>query len=80
MFLNFKERWERQGEPQKGGKLIRLQDTSVEIEAVPSMDPESSWNVQLFRSITEDSAQFDEKRFEDKTYHMNTKRGRAIFQ
>lgn len=58
VFLNFKERWERQGT--KFGDLIDIRSTSVDIDApMTHLDPGRLWNVQFFRSITSDSVVFD---------------------
>ena len=45
--------------------MIHVSDTSVDIDAPLNMDPQKSWNVQFFRSITSDSAVFDEERVEN---------------
>ena len=45
--------------------MIHVKDTSVDIDAPLNMDPQKSWNVQFFRSITSDSAVFDEERVEN---------------
>ena len=45
--------------------MIHVSDTSVNIDAPLNMDPQKSWNVQFFRSITSDSAVFDEERVEN---------------
>jgi len=70
--LNFYERWGRQGTQE--GELIHVNQTSVDIDAPLNMDPQKAWNVQFFRSITSDSAIFDEKRVEI----MNSKKGRQV--
>ena len=62
VFENFHERWERQGT--KEGPLTHIKDI-YSIEKLHDdhplqMDPQRSWNVQFFRSITSDSAVFDE--------------------
>ena len=57
VFLNFKERWERQGTSY--GNLIPIEQTSVDVYAHLGNDPQKAWNVQFFRSITSDSAVFD---------------------
>ena len=57
VFLNFKERWERQGTSY--GNLIPIEHTSVDVNAPLAIDPQKAWNVQFFRSITSDSAVFD---------------------
>ena len=62
MFENFHERWERQGT--KEGPLTHIKEI-YSIEKLDDhhplqMDPQRSWNVQFFRSITSDSAVFDE--------------------
>ena len=45
--------------------MFHVSDTSVDIDAPLNMDPQKSWNVQFFRSITSDSAVFDEERVEN---------------
>ena len=64
VFFNFYERWARQG-PQ-GREFIELKgilDSDINIDGPLNMDPNRSWNVQFFRSITDDSARFlDENR------------------
>jgi len=72
VYLNFYERWGRQGTQE--GELIHVNQTSVDIDAPLNMDPQKAWNVQFFRSITSDSAIFDEKRVEI----MNSKKGRQV--
>ena len=62
VFENFWERWQQQGLNE--GEMIHVRDTSVDIDAPLDMDPQKSWNVQFFRSITSDSAVFDEERLE----------------
>ena len=62
VYLNFYERWGRQGTQE--GELIHVNQTSVDIDAPLNMDPQKAWNVQFFRSITSDSAIFDENRVE----------------
>jgi hypothetical protein len=44
------------------------------MSAAPCRDPQRSWNVQMFRSITSDSAVFDPAR----TSKMNSKKGRIV--
>ena len=56
VFLNFKERWEKQGTSY--GNLISIEQTSVDVNAPLAIDPQKAWNVQFFRSITSDSAVF----------------------
>jgi len=73
VFENFWERWQQQGLDE--GEMIHVRDTSVDICSPLDMDPQKSWNVQFFRSITSDSAKFDEERVEQ---HMNSKKGRQV--
>jgi phospholipase D1/2 len=73
VFENFWERWQQQGLDE--GEMIHVRDTSVDICAPLDMDPQKSWNVQFFRSITSDSAVFDEERVKQ---HMNSKKGRQV--
>ena len=66
MFENFHERWEQQGT--KEGPLTHIKDI-YSIEKLHDhhplhMDPQRSWNVQFFRSITSDSAVFDPAKVE----------------
>ena len=62
MFENFHERWERQGT--KEGPLTHIREIysleKLDDDHPLQMDPQRSWNVQFFRSITSDSAVFDE--------------------
>jgi len=76
VFFNFYERWARQG-PQ-GREFIELKgilDSDINIDAPLNMDPNRSWNVQFFRSITDDSARFLD---ENRTSCMNSKKGRQV--
>ena len=63
VFENFWERWQRQGLNE--GEMIHVNDTTIDIDAPLDMDPQKAWNVQFFRSITSDSAVFDEKRVDE---------------
>ena len=64
VFENFSERWKRQG--YKEGTLTHIREFSsierLEDDHPLNMDPQKSWNVQFFRSITSDSAEFDEEK------------------
>jgi len=77
VFENFSERWEMQGT--KEGPLTHIKDI-YSIEKLHDhhplhMDPQRSWNVQFFRSITSDSAVFDPAKVDA---HMNSKKGRQV--
>ncbi len=60
VFLNFHDRWQVQGA--KYGDLIDLRQTSIDINAPLDMDQQRAWSCQFFRSITSDSAIFDEQK------------------
>ena len=64
VFLNFQERWKKQGR----GELVSIENTGVDVNAPVDVDPQRSWNVQFFRSITSDSVVFDPNR----TSHVST--------
>ena len=73
VFLNFQERWSKQGT--KYGHLSELDNRVIDIECPPLLqDPAYQWNVQFFRSITSDSANFHQELSE----HLNSKKGRMV--
>ena len=73
IYLNFFERWSKQGH--KYGDLYPINISEIDYLApAPIEDQARSWNVQLFRSITSDSAVFDPS----KLNHMNSKKGRIV--
>ncbi len=73
VFVNFYERWRKQG--RKFGKLKPLDEKVIDISmAASNVQPGKEWNVQLFRSITSDSADFDEQIAEE----LNCKKGRTV--
>lgn len=73
VFVNFYERWEKQGK--KYGHLDVIDRSIIDpLVPAPLDNPEKAWNVQLFRSITSDSAVFDP----NKLKILNGKKGRMI--
>lgn len=72
VFLNFYERWSKQGT--KYGQLDMLDRSLVDPDAPASEDPTTEWCCQVFRSITSDSAVFENT----KSSHLNSKKGRAV--
>ncbi len=73
LFVNFFERWNKQGK--KEGNLHPIDQTRIDVNApapLANNDPQKAWNVQFFRSITSDSAVFDPNR----TRCLNGKKGR----
>ena len=55
------EGWKQSGV--ENFELKGILDSDINIDAPLNMDPNRSWNVQFFRSITDDSARFlDETR------------------
>ena len=73
VYLNFYERWIKQG-----NRAVRLDPLDTERSGIDvnatSGQMGSSWNCQLFRSITSDSAAFDPRRLDT----MNSKKGRIV--
>lgn len=75
IFRNFHERWQQQGTSY--GSLDSIDQSKIDVHSpAPSslMDPHNSWNVQLFRSISSDSAKFSKK--ESKC--LNTKHSQLV--
>ena len=73
VFLNFYERWAKQGVSY--GQLGFIDTNIVDISApAPVEDPAREWNCQFFRSITSDSAVFEPNR----ATHLNSKKGRMV--
>ena len=73
---NFEERWIKQSEDTRD-KLYDIMDESEFVLDAPANIPESDggpWTVQLFRSITSDSAQL----LEEKKPRLHKKGGRAV--
>jgi len=76
---NFIERWKRQGvkeghPPSLDYKFMK----KVNPEASTVLQqPEREWNVQFFRSITSDSAEFDSEKRDNPSY-LNRKKGRIV--
>ena len=73
---NFEERWIRQSEDARDQLYETLDESEFVLDA-PANIPESDgrpWTVQLFRSITSDSA----KLIEEKMPHLHKKGGRAV--
>lgn len=71
---NFYERWHQQAESEMGPlpPMEELDGVDVDALAVEEGD-EEEWKVQLFRSITEDSASFDSEAAEKLTSHKGKK-------
>lgn len=75
VFDNFYERWMKQG-PRNSANLASIDHRRIDIEAAaPLQDPSRVWNVQFFRSITSDSAEFLN---EDMAKKLNAKKGRQV--
>ena len=73
IFINFYERWSKQGV--KYAMLDMIDSSLIDIMApAPVADPSEDWNVQLFRSITSDSAIFNP----EKLRILNGKKGRMV--
>jgi phospholipase D1/2 len=73
VFLNFQERWSKQGK--RYGNLNDIEAAVIDIDCPPPIqDPSKQWNVQLFRSITSDSADFHQHMSD----HLNSKKGRMV--
>ena len=73
VFLNFQERWAKQGT--KYGNLTEIDTNIIDIDCPPPVqDPTKQWSVQFFRSITSDSAKFHQQYSE----HLNSKKGRMV--
>jgi len=73
VFLNFHERWSKQGVSY--GYLDEINTSLIDINCpAPQEDGHRVWNCQLFRSITSDSATFRP----EKTNQLNSKKGRMV--
>ena len=73
VFLNFQERWSKQGK--RYGNLSDIDAQVIDIDCPPPIqDPSKQWNVQFFRSITSDSADFHQHMSD----HLNSKKGRMV--
>ncbi|XP_023324728.1 phospholipase D alpha 1 [Eurytemora carolleeae] len=77
---NFIERWEKQG-PGTGTPYIddKMMRSLNPVAVSPVSSPDREWNVQFFRSITSDSAVFDQKKMNDEML-LSRKKGRFIEQ
>ena len=64
VYLNFWERWQKQG--LKNGQLewVGADHPAIDIFAPLDNDMQKAWNCQFFRSITSDSAKFDDQRIQ----------------
>lgn len=69
VFLNFYERWARQGI--KYGRLDPIDTSRIDIHETCD-DDYGSWNCQIFRSITSDSAAFQPQKGKE---FLNSKKG-----
>ena len=58
VLANFYERWQQQASEQVGDLLI-VTEEEYDINAPAIVEEDKMWNVQLFRSISSDSASFD---------------------
>ena len=78
VFLNFYERWLKQGFRNVRLDQIGSPSSDIDINCLYSEDinatQSTSWNCQLFRSITSDSALFDTNRLQT----LNKKKGRLV--
>jgi len=77
---NFIERWKRQGMKESQPPIIDdyfRRKINPEAVAVQS-DPSKEWNVQVFRSITSDSAELDRSHMERLV--LTSKKGRVVEQ
>ena len=73
VFLNFQERWSKQG--RKYGDLSEIDRSIVDVDCPPLIqDPSKEWFCQFFRSITSDSADFHQQY----SAHLNSKKGRMV--
>ena len=73
VFINFQERWSKQGG--KYGYLVEIDRNIIDVNLpTPISDPSRQWNCQLFRSITSDSANFQQQC----SKHLNSKKGRMV--
>ena len=73
VFLNFHERWSKQGE--KFGHLRHIDRNIIETDLPCTLnDPTKEWCCQLFRSITSDSAHFNHHF----TQHFNKKKNKEV--
>merc|ERR1719348_980703 len=75
---NFIERWRQQGT--KECPAPSIDDyflSSINVDAVAVLqDPSQEWNVQTFRSITSDSAIFDQNRIRENPLVLGNKKGK----
>ena len=74
VFVNFVERWQKQGLPDVVLDAIDTPQSPIDVHA-SGADMGNSWNCQLFRSITSDSVVFNKERSK---VHMNPKKGRVV--
>ena len=78
IFTNFKERWAKQGE-RRGGKLCDINEKPIDINLVPSkINSQPYWSCQLYRSITCDSAAFNENFSSVRRESLNKKKSRDV--
>ena len=77
---NFIERWRQQGT--KECPAPSIDDyflSSINVDAVAVLqDPSQEWNVQTFRSITSDSAIFDQNRIRENPLVLGNKKGKKV--
>ena len=75
MYLNFHERWQKQGKADVSLPSLDSPESLIDIHMTEACMG-SSWNCQLFRSITSDSAVFNHGT--RSKMHMNPKKGRIV--
>jgi len=77
---NFIERWRQQGTRECPAPSIDDYFlSSINVDAVAVLqDPSQEWNVQTFRSITSDSAIFDQNRLRENHLVLGTKKGKKV--
>jgi len=77
---NFIERWKQQGTKECPAPVIDDYFCSqINPEAVAvQQDPSQEWNVQVFRSITSDSAVFDQNKIRENPFVLSGKKGKKV--
>jgi len=80
VLLNFIERWQKQGTKEAQAPAIDEYFLNIiNPDSVAShRDPNKEWNVQVFRSITSDSAVFDRQREAVNPFILNGKKGKKV--
>jgi len=67
VLANFEERWRRQAEDKEGFLYEITEDEFIAGNPLPEDEEDDAWVAQIFRSITSESALFDETRSETLT-------------